>query len=162
MAMYKEADITADLIKTKFPDVAAQLAGDGPEITLEVIKSDYPDIAASLIEEGKKSVDTEALIEAEIAAEHARIKKIEAIKAPGFEALIAEAKFDRSVTVEALKIKLFDAQQEKAAKRREDVVADGEEVAALVRQIDNDVDDAQTDDEKEAKLAESIAEKINV
>ena len=62
MAMYKEADITADLIKTKFPDVAAQLAGDGPEITLEVIKSDYPDIAASLIDEGKQSVEIDGMI----------------------------------------------------------------------------------------------------
>lgn len=60
-----------------------------PEITLELIRAEYPDIAKALIEEGNS-----AGIEEGAKAENSRIKDVLAQSLPGHEAIINELAFD--------------------------------------------------------------------
>jgi len=154
--MFKENEITAELIRSKFPDVAAELADAAkPEITAETVKADYPGVAAALLKEGADSVDTEAAIDAAVEAEFERIRAIEALVVPGASEIVASLKFDRSATVESVKVAIFDAQMEGRIKMAENIAADGSKVAELVKEIGAKT--PETDDD-EAAIGAKMAE----
>jgi signal peptide peptidase SppA len=71
----------------------------------------------------------EAGIKAGIDQENARIKSIEAIKVPGSEAVVAEHKFNPSMTKEMVAVKVLDAQEAARAKIQAGLQKDGEGLA---------------------------------
>jgi len=157
MAMFKDIDITADMIREKFPAVAEALAADAAapqqEITLDSVRSDYPDIAAALIEEGRAAAKADATEAA--AAERDRVLKIQALAVAGYEDVIASAVSDPSMTVNDVKIALFDAQQERRASAAEQHRADGEALGKAVAELSGKTDESADD----GASAESVLEK---
>ena len=150
MAMYKDTDITVELIGKKFPAVAsaiiAQASEGEPEITADLIRDRYPDIAASFIKEGE-----EKGLKAGAEAEAERLAAIEAVSMAGYEDIVEAAKKDSSKTADDVKLAIFDAMQAKAARAKSARAEDGANLAAQVAELNEGASGAEINKDKEAE-----------
>ncbi|WP_297525138.1 hypothetical protein [Sulfurovum sp.] len=160
MAMFKEADITANLIQTKFPKVAsaiiASAAEEQPEITADLIRDQYPDIAAVFTKEGEEKGRSKGA-----EAEAQRLAEIDAVAMAGYEDIVAEAKKDSSKTANDVKLSIFDAMSEKSAGAASARAEDGANLAAQVAELNKGAGagDEQTDEDKAVALMDAAAKK---
>ena len=154
MAVYSDNEITADLIKTKFPTVASAIvaeAGEGvPDITADFIKTNHPDIAASFREEGVKEGEG-----AGANAERERISSIKAVAMPGYEDVVAAAIEDGKSTANDVKLAIYDAMQGKAANAKEAHAKDGKTLADLGAELGGG-EGGETSKDKDAKEGENL------
>lgn len=147
MAMYKDADITADFIQTKFPSVASAIIASAheeqPEITADLIREKHPEIAALFVKEGEeKGIQQGAQAEAE------RLAAIDAAAIPGYEEIVAEAKKDSTKSAEDVKLAIFDAMHEKAKSASSARADDGASLAAKVAELTTEGGDDKSDIKK--------------
>lgn len=94
-------EISGDQISTK-------------DITANYIKSEFPDIAKSLINEASSSIEQQAF-EKGATSERERILAIESTALPGHEDLIKAAKLDRSITAEKLALQIISAEKQRSS-----------------------------------------------
>lgn len=118
-----DSDITRHLPK-KFVDVEALASAinENPtkETTMDLkqLKAEYPELV--------EAISTQAA-----EAERARIQDIEAIALPGFENLVAQAKFDGKTTAAELSVQIVKAQKENRTKFAAGREADAEDLQNL-------------------------------
>ena len=162
MPMYKDADITADLIKDKFPQVATEIKQDSlvgvlrvEDATAEQVRELNPTVYEEIAAAAAASAKTEGA-----EAESKRIAEIEAIAVPGYEGIISDMKADRTKTVLDAKIALFDAMkgnvEASAASRKKD----GKELADDIKDLSGKADTAADDVEKSAKIMADAAKQV--
>lgn len=89
-------------------------------MTVEAVKEQSPEVYEQIKQSG---------FVAGADAERKRIQAIETIKAPGFEALIAENKFDPEATKESVASLVLEAQEKKRSDVAKALKEDGEEAA---------------------------------
>ena len=156
MPIYKPEDITASMMRDNFPDVVKELQSE-PEITAEGLRESHPGIVAVFIEEGKAaaSVDTNAAVE----AERERIVDIQALSRPGVESIISEALADSTMTVNDVKVKLYDYDATVRTKAKEQYRADGESLAGDLRELGGQAssDEGGSETDKEASHKRMLA-----
>lgn len=122
----------------------------GGSMDLMELQTKHPELYQQAIALGKEEAakaNTEAVSQAReegAETENARIKSIEAVKAPGFEELVAGNKFDRKQTVETISALIV---KEQAAKVEKDAAA----LAAQTRELGSGASDFASND-PEAKL----------
>ncbi|WP_456390619.1 S49 family peptidase [Hydrogenimonas sp.] len=136
-----------ELTKNKGVNTMSQqtkTAEHGGMMTAATLKEQHPELYAGIFEVGAT-------------AERERIKAIEAVAVPGFEAIVNEMKFDGKSTAEQVELAMWRAEKEKKAKMEQSWTADGEEVAALVAEAGTSVSD--TDGEKPQAEAKTIMAK---
>lgn len=126
------------------------------EMTLELLQEKHPDIVQTLREEGRNEGLSEGKkIGAD--SERERILAIESLNAVGYENIIKEALSDASITAEQVKVKLFDAMQEKMqtsfAQHKEDGQQLADDLGELGGGSSAEGGDANLSDEKAAQLA---------
>ena len=158
MAMYKDADITADFIQTKFPSVASAIIasahGEQPEITADLIREKHPEIAALFVKEGEeKGMQKGAQAEAE------RLAAIDAVAMPGYEDIVAEAKKDSNKSANDVKVAIYDAMQERAKSASSARAEDGANLAAKAGELTTGTGDEMSDVEKAAARMAMAAKK---
>lgn len=147
MAIYKEEEITALMLRDSFPSVVAELQ-EKPEITIDSIRASHPDIVAAFTAEGAASVNTEdAAVQ-----ERERVVAIQALNRPGAESIITAAIADSAITVNDVKIQLFDHDSTVRSTARQQHLKDGESLAGELKDIKIGGADNQ-DDKKTAKQA---------
>jgi len=152
MAVYKPEDITAQLIREEFPQVAAELQTQ-PEITLESLRQTQPDIVAAIAEEARAEAIQEK--DAVATAERERVMAIMGESVPGAEAIISAAIADPSMGVDDVKMALYDFQKSNRSASFEQHKKDGESLAGDLREISGG-----TGDDGEKPEAKKIHEKI--
>jgi len=117
------------------------------DMTLELLEEQHPDIVKTLRQEGEKlGADTE----------RERILSIQALSSVGYESIIKECLSDTNITAEQVKVKLFDAMQEKQKDTFSQHKEDGETLGTDLSQLSGGSEEGgqQTlSDEKEAMLA---------
>jgi ClpP class serine protease len=137
----------------------------------ETLKAEHPDLYNAVLEEGRKSAEgpnadnlQSARAEA-AAAERARIQKISALEAPGFEAVIQAGMFDPECTADSVATKVLQAQTEKRKQMeggvQDDGTALGARLSGLGQQPHTTSGDAQTDSEKAEATAARVAAAAN-
>ena len=139
MAMFKEQDITAEMITAKFPDVASAIVSNASvdtislsDATAEDIKTANPSLAETLKQEG---------IEDGAKAETARIASIDAESMPGYESIITEMKADSTKTATDAKLAIFDKMKANAANAATARAEDGKNLAAKTEALSSKADD---------------------
>lgn len=162
MAMYKDSDINAALIKEKLPAVHAEIMGEASagsdELTAESLKKSHPDVAASIMEEGKASAGAD--MDAAVSAERERIASINALARPGAEAIIEEALADSTMTADAVKLKLFDADESKRTKTLETHRESGKKLADNLADLSNAEEGEDKPGDKKAAVHDSIMTRL--
>lgn len=164
MAMYKDTEITASFISEKFPNVAAEIIAGAQQqnISAAFVRENYPEVAAELQSEGASasSVDADAVA----AAERERILAIQALAQPGYESVISAAVADATMTADSVKIKLFDAMNDKREATHAAHKADGESLGQSLAELNGATSEGETngssDDEKAAAKMEAAGKKI--
>ncbi|DAB41131.1 MAG TPA: hypothetical protein CFH81_02195 [Sulfurovum sp. UBA12169] len=151
MAMIKYTDITPELIAKDFPAVYASIvasaAQGSPAVTAESLKASHPDVVAQIMEEGKAQADVNGAIE----QERVRIASINALARPGVESIIAEALADANMSANDVKIKLFDADQDKRSTALSQHKDNGEKLGKQLEQLSNpEGADGQPQEKKDA------------
>ena len=158
MAMYKDADITADFIQTKFPSVASAIIASAheeqPEITADLIRENHPEIAALFVKEGE-----EKGMKKGVQAEVERLAAIDAVAMPGYESIVAEAKKDSAKSANDVKLAIFDAMQEKAKNASSARAEDGASLAAKVAELTTQSGDEKSDIKKAEERMAMAAKK---
>lgn len=120
----------------------------------EELKEKHPATHKQVFEDGK----IEGMVDGEksgIASENARIAAIEAIKAPGFEDVIAKHKFDTAMTVEKVSAIILQAQEEKRVNAAGAIVDDATELAGKGKGISQD-DEADIKAEEDAAVKNMV------
>lgn len=161
--MYKETDITAAMIQEKFPAVAAEIVAsmsgsvESFTITADSLRESHPDIVASIESEARANV--EASITTAVTAENARIASIQALSQPGYESIITAALADTSVGADQVKIKMFDAINEKRTSTASLHSADGASLGQdLIKLGGGSADGGDTNVSDDEKAAAAMAE----
>ena len=85
-----------------------------------------------------------------IASENARIAAIEAIKAPGYEDVIAKNKLNTAMTAEKISGIILQAQEEKRVRAAGAVLEDAAEVAVKGKGVTQDADEDTKAEEEDA------------
>jgi len=152
MAVYRADQITAALIMEEFPSVAAELQHT-PEITADYLRENHADVVAQIEEGARTNVDEDAIA----TAERERVTAIMALSRPGAEAIIDAAIADTSMTVDNVKVQLFDHENENRQSTADAHRADGESLAASVQEIGKE---GAHDNSDEKSAAEKAHEKI--
>lgn len=97
-------------------------------ITKADVESNLPDVAEALRNEGKASVDTDAIKTDAAKAERERIQSVLDQSMPGHEALVKEMAFDGVTTGPEAAVKVLQAEKAVAGKTANDLQADAEEI----------------------------------
>lgn len=116
---------------------------------LEKLKAEHPDIVAAIrdeaIAEGRQ-------------AERDRIKSLEQISLPGYEALLEKAKFESNFTAEMLAVEIVKAQKAQASNTTQKIKQDAEEdLKGLDIGIGVEATASESAENREKQLAEFIA-----
>lgn len=96
-----------------------------PEITLELIRAEYPDIAKALIEEGRAIGKDEG-----VKAENSRIQDVLAQKLPGHEKMVNELAFDGKTTGPEAAVAVLQAENKRMEKVLANMQSDAPKVVA--------------------------------
>jgi len=153
MPMYKDTDITAQFMQETFPAVVAELQTE-PEVTAESLRVSHPEIVAGFVAEGETSVDASAAVE----AERARVMAISALSKPGAEAIIDAALGDTSVSVNDVKVSLYDHDENTRADSHASHKKDGEKLADDLKGLANG-NDGEAETKTPAQKAHALAMK---
>jgi len=154
MAIYKPEDITASMMRENFPQVVADLQ-DEPEITAESLRDSHPDIVAVFTQEGRDAASTDT--QAAVQAEQERVVAIQALSRPGAESIIKEALADTTMSVDAVKVKLFDHDATVRTSTAEQHQKDGESLAGELQKIGAQASSDEDESEKEASHKRMLA-----
>lgn len=165
MAMYKDTEITASFIAEKFPNVAAEIiaGADTQTISAAFVHENYPEVAAELQVEGASASTVD--VDAVATAERERILAIQALAQPGYESVIGDAVADATMTADSVKIKLFDAMNEKREVSLSAHKADGEALGKSLAELngatsEGDENSSQTDEQQASAKMEAAGKKI--
>lgn len=135
-------------------------------MTLEELRAKEPEAYKAAVEVGKK--EAEASSSDKIAqardegakAENERLKSIEDLRVPGAEEVIAENKFDMSITAEKMSMKIIKFQEEQRSAMDKNRSVEGKNLASAV----HGVGDQETDNsagEEEAAIVKAGVSKVN-
>lgn len=161
MPMYKDSDITASLIKDKFPHVAAEIAenmngADAQTLSVDSLKLSHPAIVSALLDEGKALATEQSQISA--TEENKRVLAILELQCVGYESIIKTALADTSMTADKVKITLFDAMN----KNQQTVFAqhktEGETLGATLSQLGSGESSNESNESDEEKALKTMAE----
>lgn len=162
MAMYKDSDITATMIQENFPEVAASIAqsmnAGADALSVDSLKISHPHIATALMDEGRMGAVTQT--DDAIKAEQTRILAILALNSVGCESVIQEALADASMSVDSVKVKLFDAMQANTSAHFEAHKKEGETLGTQLSSLGSGESESSESDEEKALNAMANAGKI--
>lgn len=139
--------------------------GSMPKLVTEAssadIKAENPGVYNTILEEGKQAgiqgVDVDAKMDKArkegADKENARIKAIEGVSIPGAESIVAENKFDQTMSVESISTKIIQDQQAKLKAGGENIGKDAEDLAGKVNDAGSSQLDVTGSDDAEQKSA---------
>lgn len=134
-------------------------------MSVEELRAKEPEAYRAAVDLGKKEAEksnSEAVAQARsegAKAENERIRSIENLKVPGAEKVIAECKFDPSMTVEKVSAKVLQFQEAQRAKAEQERGADGRNLADATSGVGNSSTDNSA--EEEQSLVSSAVKKVN-
>lgn len=136
--------------KADMPQASAVENPAGKEkktMDLNTLKAEYPE----LVEE----IRNEALNEG-VAQERSRIQAIEKIAVPGYGKMVAEAKFDKAISAEALAVNILTVQKERNANRLNSRMEDAADLADIAP-VSNTGVEITTKESKEQELINHLS-----
>lgn len=134
-------------------------------MSLEELRTKEPAAYQAAVDLGKKEAETSAsekiaqAREEGAKAENERIQSIEALKVPGAESVIAENKFDMSISAEKMSFKIIQHQEAKRAEMEKNRSVDGKKLSDAAAGLGNSEPDNSADEE--AALVASAIKKVN-
>lgn len=134
-------------------------------MSLEELRTKEPAAYQAAVDLGKKEAETSAnekvaqAREEGAKAENERIKSIENLKVPGAESVIAESKFDMSMSAEKVSLKVIQHQEAQRAEMEKNRNADGKKLSEAAAGLGNSETDNSA--EEEAAVVANAVKKVN-
>lgn len=128
---------------------------EGDRMDPEKLKAEHPALFAAIMAEGTTAGHKMGFIEGQ-RAENARIAAIETVKAPGYEKIIADNKFNIEMDKNGISALILDAQAVTLSKVAADYNADGSAAASASAAIDKGAETTASSAEEEEALFANV------
>ena len=152
------------------------------KITVAQVKAEAPEVYQAILDEGKvlgeqslqsvKAQNEKAVSDAKVAgieegkrlgaeSENARIKAIETINVPGAQKIIAEKKFDMTMTKESISTLIVEEQQKNMQALGQGRQKSGESVASQLQGLNQQSSGSASEEAEDAALIDAMVSGIN-